>query len=269
MRRREFITLLSSAAAWPFAARAQTATPVIGLLDSRVRGETPQFLAATLQGLKDAGFVDGQNVAIEYRFAENQNERLPALAVDLVHRQVTVIAALGTPATLAAQAATSTIPIVFVTAGDPVRLGLVASLNRPGSNITGVTILAVEVAPKRLELLHELVPTARVMALLVNPDSPSLAETTSNCVRLAANTLGLELHVLNASAERDFDKVFAELTQLRADGLVIGSDLFFTLIEQSGRQESTRDAADVRFGSKANICSAKRHVRFGPIADVM
>src|SRR5262245_19576785 len=116
------------------------------------------ILAATLQGLKDAGFVDGQNVAIEYRFAENQNERLPALAVDLVHRQVTVIAALGTPATLAAQSATSTIPIVFVTAGDPVRLGFVASLNRPGSNITGVTILAVEVAPKRLELLHELVP---------------------------------------------------------------------------------------------------------------
>jgi putative tryptophan/tyrosine transport system substrate-binding protein len=229
VKRREFITLLGAAtAAWPLAAYAQQPTPVIGLLDSRVRGETPQFLAATLQGLKDAGFVDGQNVAIEYRFAENQNERLPALAVDLVHRQVTVIAALGTPATLAAQAATSTIPIVFVTAGDPVRLGLVASLNRPGSNITGVSILAVEVAPKRLELLHELVPTARVMALLVNPDSPSLAETTSNGVRSAANILGLELHVLNASAEREFDKVFAELTQLRADGLVIGSDLFFT-----------------------------------------
>jgi putative ABC transport system substrate-binding protein len=229
MRRRDFIKVVSSALAWPFAARAQqTATPVIGLLDSRVRGETPQFLAATLQGLKDAGFVDGQNVAIEYRFAENQNERLPALAVDLVHRQVTVIAALGTPATLAAQATTSTIPIVFVTAGDPVRLGLVASLSRPGSNMTGVTMLAVEVAPKRLELLHELIPTGRVMALLVNPDNPSLAETTSNGVRSAANALGIELHVLNASTERDFDRVFAELTQLRADGLVIGSDLFFT-----------------------------------------
>jgi putative tryptophan/tyrosine transport system substrate-binding protein len=230
MRRREFITLVgSTAVAWPLAARAQqSALPVIGYLDSRAPGDASQLLAAFRQGVKETGFVEGQNVTIEYRFAENHNERLPELAADLVRRQVTVIAAPPTPAALAAKAATTTIPIVFATAGDPIRLGLVASLNRPGGNMTGVTILAVEVAPKRLELLHELIPAARVMALLVNPANPGLAETNSNSVLSAANTLGLELHVLNASTEHDFDGVFAKLSQLRAGGLVIGGDPFFT-----------------------------------------
>src|SRR5262245_1630821 len=233
MRRREFLGVLGSAVAWPLVARAQQpAMPVIGRLDSRAPGDAPQLLAAFRQGLQDTGFVEGRNVAIEYRFADNHNERLPALAADLVRRKVTVIAATGTPAMLAAKAATETIPIVFATGGDPVRLGLVASLDRPGGNATGVTILTVEVAAKRLELLHELIPTAHVMALLVNPANPGLADDSSLGVRSAADTLGLELHVLNASTERDFDGVFAKLTQLRAGGLVIGADPFFT-----GRQE--------------------------------
>jgi putative ABC transport system substrate-binding protein len=233
MSRREFITLLGGAAAWPFAARAQqTRMPVIGFLSSRASGDAPELLAAFLQGLKDAGFVEGQNVTIEYRFAGNQNERLPELAAELVHRQVTVMAAPTTPAALAAKAATAAIPIVVATAGDPVRLGLVASLNRPGGNVTGVALLFVEVAAKRLELLHELIPTAAIIGLLVNPANPPIAEANASAVLSAAHTLGLQLHVLKASAERDFDGVFANVIQLRAGGLVIGGDPFFT-----GRQE--------------------------------
>ena len=233
MRRREFIALLGGAAASsllrPLDARAQQPTmPVIGFLSPRAPGDAPELMAAFRQGLRDAGFVEGQNVGIEYRFAGNQNERLPALAVDLVHRQVAVIAATTTPAALAAQAATTTIPIVFEMGSDPVRLGLVASLNRPGGNVTGVTNLIVEVAPKRLELLHELLPTASVMALLVNPANAAIAESQSGGLLSAARTLGLELHVLNASTERDFDAVFANLIQLRAGGLLIDSDPFFT-----------------------------------------
>jgi putative ABC transport system substrate-binding protein len=234
MRRREVISLLgAAAAAWPLTARAQQpALPVIGFLSSRAPDDAPELLAAFLQGLKDAGFVEGQNVTIEYRFAGNQNERLPALAADLVHRQVTVIAAPTTPAALAAKAATATIPIVVATAGDPVRLGLVASLNRPGGNVTGVTLLFVEVAAKRLELLHELIPTASIVGMLVNPANPPIAEANASAVLSAARSLGLELHVLKASTERDFDGIFANLVQLRAGGLVIGGDPFFT-----GRQE--------------------------------
>jgi putative ABC transport system substrate-binding protein len=230
MKRRAFMTLLGgAAAAWPLTARAQQpAMPVVGFLSSRAPGDAPQLLAAIRQGLKDTGFVEGQNVAIEYRFAENQNDRLPALAADLVHRQVTVIAATTTPAALAAKAATTTIPVVFTTSLDPVRLGLVASLSRPGGNVTGVTQLSVQIAPKRLELLHELVPTATVVARLVNPTNPTVAEIQSSIVMSAAHTLGLELHVLNASTERDFDAVFANLIQLRAGGLLIDSDPFFT-----------------------------------------
>jgi putative ABC transport system substrate-binding protein len=165
-------------------------------------------------------------VTIEYRWAENHNDRLPSMAADLVRRQVTVITATTTPAALAAKAATTTIPIVFTTVGDPVRLGLVTSLNRPGGNVTGVTQLNVEVAPKRLELLRQLVPTTSVMALLVNSANPN-AETNTKDLQAAARTLGLELHVLNASTERDFDAVFAKLVQLRAGGLVIGADTLF------------------------------------------
>ena len=236
MRRREFITLFGGAGASsllrPLTARAQAALPVIGFLSSRAPDDAPELLAAFLQGLKDSDFVAGQNVTIEYRFAGNQNERLPALAADLVHRQVNVIAAPTTPAALAAKAATATIPMVVATAGDPVRLGLVASLNRPGGNVTGVTLLFVEVAAKRLELLHELKPTASIIGMLVNPANPPIAEANASAVLSAARSLGLELHVLKASTERDFDGVFANLIQLRAGGLVIGGDPFFT-----GRQE--------------------------------
>jgi putative ABC transport system substrate-binding protein len=229
MIRREFIKLLGGAAAWPLAARAQqAAVPVIGLLTSRGPGDTPQLVAAVREGLKETGFVEGQNVAIEYRFAENKNEQLPALAADLVRRQVTVIVATTTPAALAAKSVTTTIPIVFEAAFDPVQLGLVASLNRPGGNITGVTQLNQAIAPKRLEFLHELVPKARVLARLFNPANPASADAQSSEVRAAAHNLGLERHVLNASTEGDFAGVFANLTQLRAGGLVIDSDSFFT-----------------------------------------
>jgi putative ABC transport system substrate-binding protein len=230
MTRREFITFLGGmAAAWPLAAHAQQpAMPVIGYISFRTPNNSPQLLAAFRQGLKDRGFVEGQNVAIEYRFAGNQYERLSALAADLVQRQVTVIAATSTAAALAAKAATTTIPIVFESGGDPVRLGLVTSLNRPAGNVTGVTQLNVEVAQKRLELLHELLPAASVMALLVNPAERAVAETQASSGLLAAHSLGMELHVLNASAESDFDGVFAKLIQLRAGGLVIGSSAFLT-----------------------------------------
>jgi putative tryptophan/tyrosine transport system substrate-binding protein len=228
VRRREFITLLGGAAAWPLAARAQQAAmPVIGFLG----GYSPNVFASRLrafrQGLSETGYVEGQNVSIEYRWAEAQNDRLPAQVADLMRRQIAVIVAGGPPAALAAKAATATIPIVFTIAGDPVQFGLVASLNRPGGNLTGVTSLNVEVGPKQLELLHELVPTATIIALLVNPTSPNLAESTTQDVQAAARTLGLQLHVLHASTERDFDAVFAALARLRAGGLVISADPLF------------------------------------------
>jgi putative ABC transport system substrate-binding protein len=229
IRRREFIfTLGGAAAAWPLAAHAQQpAMPVIGFLNADSPQRYGQPLSAFLKGLGETGYVDGRNVAIEYRWAEGQYDRLPAMATDLVHRQVTVIAATSTAAALAAKAATTTIPIVFEMGSDPVRLGLINSLNRPDGNITGVTQLNWEVIPKRLELLHELLPTARVMALLVNPTDSVYAEMQSRAVLAAAHTLGLELHVLNASTEDDFDSVFANVGHLRAGGLVIGGGAFF------------------------------------------
>ena len=230
MHRRNFIKVIAgSAVAWPIAAPAQQSVPpVIGFLNVASAKDYASQLSAFLYGLSEAGYVDGRNVAIEYRSAEGQIDQLPGLAADLVHRQVAVIAAASTPAALAAKAATTTIPIVFEMASDQVRLGLVASLNRPGGNVTGVTHTSVEIAPKLLQLLHELVPTASVMALLVNPANPSVAETNTKGVQAAARTLGLELHVLSASAEPDFDTVFAKLTQLRAGGLVITPDPFLT-----------------------------------------
>ena len=200
--------------------------PVIGFLNPASPQSYARPLSAFLKGLGETGYIDGQNVTIEYRWAEGQNDRLTAMVADLVHRQVAVIAAISVTAALAAKAATTTIPIVFETGGDPIRLGLVPSLSRPGGNVTGVTQTNVEVAPKRLQLLHEVIPTARVMALLVNPADPALAEMTTKEVQAAARTLGLELHVLNASTERDFDAVFAKLIQLRAGGLVIGGGPF-------------------------------------------
>jgi len=228
MRRREFITLIGGAAAWPHVARAQQlAMPVIGFVNAASAQSYARELAAFLKGLGESGYVDGQNVAIEYRWAEGQNGRLPAMVAELAHRRVAVIAATSTPAALAAKAATTSIPIVFEMGGDPVRLGLVTSLSRPGGNVTGVTQTNVETAPKRLELLHELIPKASVMALLVDPADPANAETTIEGVQAAARSLGVELHVLNASSEGDFDAVFAKLIQLRAGGLVISGGPFF------------------------------------------
>ena len=200
---------------------------MIGFLSSRSPDDSARFLTAFRHGLNETGYVEGQNVAIEYRWAQGRYDQLPSLADDLARRRVTVIVAPeSSPGALAAKAATSTIPIVFHVGVDPVALGIVPSLSRPGGNITGVASLNVEIGPKRLELLHELVPSATVIALLVNPASP-IAEALATNAHSAARTLGLELHVLHASAERDFDTVFANLRQLRAGGLVIGSDVFF------------------------------------------
>jgi putative ABC transport system substrate-binding protein len=235
MRRREFISLIGSVAVtWPLAARAQqSAMPRIGFLSSASPDLYAIRLRAFRQGLKEAGYIEGQNVEVEYRWAEGENDRLPAMAADLVRRQVNVIAASGTPSSVAAKAATSTTPIVFETATDPVKIGLVASLSRPGGNLTGVTNLNVEVVPKRLELLRELLPKATVIAVLINPSGPSLAEAFLHDLRPAARTLGMQLHILRASNDRDFDTAFATLIQLRADALVIGPDvLFLTRSEQ-------------------------------------
>jgi putative ABC transport system substrate-binding protein len=231
LKRREFITLFGgAAAAWPRAARAQQpAMPVIGFMNGgSPRAQTRvRALAAFRQGLSETGYVEGQNIKIEYRWAEDRYDQLPGMAADLVHRQVAVIAATSTPAAVAAKAASTMIPIVFETGGDPIRLGLVTSLKRPGANITGVTQLNAEVAPKRLELLHELLPAARVIALLVNPADPALTETTTRDLQATARVLDLQLHVLHANTENDFDAAFANLIQLRAGGLVIGVDAFF------------------------------------------
>jgi ABC-type uncharacterized transport system substrate-binding protein len=228
MIRRAFITLLGGVAAWPLAARAQQpAMPVIGFLNQASADGYRPMVAAFRQGLQEIGYVEGRTVAIEYRWAEGRSDRLPAMVADLVQRQVTVIAATSTPAALAAKAATTTIPIVFEVGGDPVQLGLVANLNRPGGNVTGVTQLSAVVASKRLELLHELVPTARVVAILVYP-ADLVAEQPLRDSQAAAHTLGLNLHVLNASTESDFDGVFVNVIQLRAGGLVIAGHAFFT-----------------------------------------
>ena len=234
MRRRAFLTLLGGAVvAWPLAARAQQAAmPVIGFLCATTAEGYAAPLAAFRRGLHQAGFIEGRNVAIEYRWAEDQNDRLPALAADLVRNQVTVIVAAGTPAALAAKAATSTIPIVFYIGVDPIEAGLVTSLARPGGNITGVTNLNADLVPKRLQLVHELAPTATVIALLVNPTSPTLAETSMKEAQAAAQTLGLQLHVLHASTERDLDEAFRTSVQLRAGALVISPDASFSSLSK-------------------------------------
>jgi putative ABC transport system substrate-binding protein len=225
LRRREFITLLGgTAVAWPFAARAQQRPMlVIGFINSGT--PNARLIAAFHQGLKEFGYLEGQNVAVEYRWAEGQYDRVPAIALELVARGVDVIVA-NTPGVLAIKAAITTIPIIFTTGGDPVQLGLVTSLSRPGSNVTGLTILSAELLPKRLEMARDLVPTASVMPVLVNPTN-SQAEGHLTGLRAAARTLALELHILRASSERDLDTVFASLAQLQAGALVIDNDTFF------------------------------------------
>jgi putative tryptophan/tyrosine transport system substrate-binding protein len=227
MRRRELITLLGgAAAAWPLAARAQQkAMPVIGFLNIGSPGPNAPFVAAFHQGLSETGYVEGQNVAVEYRWAEGRYDRLPALAADLVARKVDVIVAPGSPLALAAKNATSTIPIVF-TGGDPVAEGLVDSFARPGGNLTGVTFMNVELMPKRLELLSELVPQAGVIALLVNPNN-SNADPTIRDVQEAARAKGVQLRVLRASTESEIDAAFTTLVQVQAGALVLGADPFF------------------------------------------
>jgi ABC-type uncharacterized transport system substrate-binding protein len=229
MKRREFITLFGATAlAWPLAARAQQPTmPVIGFLDSNSPDVHTNLLRSFRQGLNETGYVEGRNVAIEYRWSDGQYDRVPELAADLIRRQVTVITTIdGSASALAAKAATSTIPVIFRIGADPVALGLVASLNRPGGNVTGVTSLTVEVGAKRLELLHEVVPTATLLALLVNPTSP-FAETLTRDLQTATRILGPRIHVVNASTDHDLSSAFANLVQLQVGGLVIGSDVFF------------------------------------------
>jgi putative tryptophan/tyrosine transport system substrate-binding protein len=229
MRRREFISLFGGAAVWPLAAQAQAqqpGMPVIGLLSTRAPDDDPHFVTAIHKGLKETGYVEGQNVLIETRFAANQYDRLQQLAAQLVERHVTVITTMGTAAAPAAKAATSTIPVVFGIGDDPVKLGLVNSLNRPGGNVTGGTVLAEELGPKRLELLHELVPTANNVAVLLNPTSPAVA-IISKGLEAAGQRLGLQLHFFNATNDSEIDEAFTKLVQQRLAAVVVINDAFF------------------------------------------
>jgi ABC-type uncharacterized transport system substrate-binding protein len=245
VRRRDFIKATAgSLVAWPLVASAQRpAIPVIGFLSP----ESPDLFAGRMRsfraGLGEVGYVEGQNVSIEYRWAEGRVDQLPTLAAELVRRQVNVIAALGsTPAALVAKTATSRIPIIFYVGTDPVKIGLVASLNRPGGNITGVTTLNVQIAAKRLELLHELLPKATIIAVLVNPANPIVAETSERELTRATRELGLELHVLRASTEREIDDALATLAQLRANALVIEADALFISYSKQLAALATRHA---------------------------
>ena len=227
MRRREFISLLSGAATWPLAARAQQTMPVVGFLNAAIADHYKKFTNEFRRGLREMGFVEGQNVVVEYRWAEAHYERLPDLAADLISRRVAVIAATSTPAALAAKKATTTIPIVFTTGSDPVEVGLVTNIARPGGNVTGLTQITMELGPKRVELLHQLVPKATVLALAVNPKNPAVAKVQIQDAQDAARALGLQLEILQASTEEEFDKALTNLPQ-QVGGLVIaGGDLFF------------------------------------------
>jgi putative tryptophan/tyrosine transport system substrate-binding protein len=230
MRRRDFIKVIAgSGAAWPLGVHAQPAAmPVIGYLDVGSPDGSAPIVAAFHRGLARTGQVEGKNVAIEYRWADGHNDRLPELAADLVRQKVTVIATPGsTAAALAAKATTTTIPIIFAIGADPVAAGLVPTLNRPGGNVTGVATLNAEVGPKRLELLHQVIPAAGIVALLINPTNPTISEPLSRDAQTAARTLGIQLHVLRASSDGEIEAAFATLRGLQAGGLVIGSDQFF------------------------------------------
>jgi putative ABC transport system substrate-binding protein len=228
LKRRKFLTVVGGAAAWPLALRAQQAAkPMIGVLSSTSFESYAHLVLALHRGLTEAGYFVGQNVTIEYRWAKGSYERLPALADDLIRHQVGVIATMGgTVSALAAKAATPAIPIVFTIGGDPVKLGLVASLNRPGGNATGVSVLTTDVVAKRVELLHELLPAVTTIALLVNPKDPN-AESDSSAVQVAGRALGIQIHVINSSNERDFDAAFATMMQLGVGALVVAADPFF------------------------------------------
>jgi putative tryptophan/tyrosine transport system substrate-binding protein len=229
VKRREFITLLGGAGAWPIAGRAQQGPmPAIGFLHAASPAAYVHLIAAFRKGLSEAGYIEGQNVAVEYRWGEGQNERLPALAAELVNRRVAVIVTPGsTAATLAAKGATATIPIVFTSAGDPVKIGLVASLNRPGGNVTGISDIGVELGAKRVGLLHELLPRARRFAVLVNPANPFITESFIAEVQTATSAIGREVEVITASTNSDIDTAFAMLAKKQADAFLLSTDALF------------------------------------------
>ncbi|HEU0009544.1 MAG TPA: ABC transporter substrate-binding protein [Verrucomicrobiae bacterium] len=275
LKRREFVTLLGgAAAAWPLAAHAQQAAmPVVGLLDQRSPEELADRLRGFHQGLKDAGFVEGQNAAIDYRWAENRMDRLPELAAELVRRRVNVIAVTGgIPSAFAAKAATTTIPVVFLVSDDPVRLGLVASLARPGGNLTGINFFTAELTAKRLELLRELVPAATRVAVLVNPANAANTETTLREVEPAARAIGLQIQVLNAGTIREINAAFATFARERPDVLFVGIDPFFNSRRIQLVNLATRHALPASFPARdfaeagglmsygANIADAWRQV---------
>jgi putative ABC transport system substrate-binding protein len=267
--RRELLAALGGAAAWPLTARAQQAImPVVGLLGATTAHGFAAELAAFRQGLKEAGFVEGRDVAIEYRWAEDQYGRLPALAADLVRRQVAVVATMGGNASsLAAKAATATIPVVFHTGVDPVKAGLVASLNRPGGNLTGVVTLNVDIGPKRLQLIHEVVPTATTIGLLLNPTNTVVAEAQAKDLQVAARTLGLQLYILHARTERDFEMVFADLIRSRAGGLVIGTDGFLLSQSEELATLTVRYAVPAIFAYRAFITAGGLMSYGGSVTD--
>jgi putative tryptophan/tyrosine transport system substrate-binding protein len=257
VNRREFITLIGgAAAAWPLAARAQQPVrPVVGFLDSRSPGEAAYVVAAFHQGLNEVGYVEGQNVAIEYQWAEGQFDRLPELAAELVRRQVTVIFAGSTPATLPAKAATATIPIVFIASGDPVQLGLVTSFNRPGGNATGVILFSASLEPKRLELLHEFIPRASVIGVLMSRTYP-LAEQQHKELQAAASGRGLQIHVVNASEEKGIDAAFKTFAERRIDALLVTAVPYFTNRRHQVVALATRHGVPAIYGQREFVAAS-------------
>ena len=263
--RREFITLLGgAAAAWPLAARAQQpAMPVIGFLSARSPAESAYLVAGFREGLKQSGYVEGQNVAIEYRSSDGQHDRLPALAAELVGHRVAVIATTGgTPAARAAKAATATIPIVFTTGGDPVKLGLVASMNRPGGNATGISVLTTTLEAKRLELLREVIPSAGIIALLVNPSNAD-AQAQSNDIQAAARSIGQEIVIVYASHDGDLEPALAKVVEQKAGALIVGNDSFFI----TRREQLVKLVSQLPSSHDLRLSRVRRRRRFYELRD--